>query len=470
MARNIILLVTDTLRVARTQDGQIETPLPRLTQRLGPKGHFLPLVSSSSWTVPSHGVLLRGGDPWDYAAPWAGRDSCANGRSLAGAWKELGGTALALAANPVIVSNPGLTRGFDLESAGVEQPVVRMGVHYFDRIDHRYRAAWQSGEDAGPPALSGQPAPSADRAMIARVARAVASPLKRRMSADVLDSRLRAVLRGAARSQPLLLFVNLMEAHEPYPFPDEGNGRSEYHGLNLPTFNLGYHFDHGSNWGRADPRSLRQAYWHWADQLDQGILRVLDVLESTGALSDCLLVVVSDHGQDLGEHSFVGHGRYLHDELTEIPCWIYDSHGEGVEAPPAPNLLSADHRVLHDLLERSIESGESGRALKQLTQRLRDPGQAAVSYCDRLTPRARARDKKFQYYQQLRVRIGSGSVEYRRHHPVGSWEQTAMQVAPNEEAGLLSEAERLLRDVPWLPGTPGSSPSDVDVRLRSWGY
>ena len=58
---------------------------------------------------------------------------------------------------------------------------------------------------------------------------------------------------------------------------------------------------------------------------DAGVRRVddalgdfLDWLESTGRLRDTAVIVTSDHGESLGERSFVGHGE-LYDNQLHVP-------------------------------------------------------------------------------------------------------------------------------------------------------
>ncbi|HYG62929.1 MAG TPA: sulfatase-like hydrolase/transferase, partial [Thermoanaerobaculia bacterium] len=56
--------------------------------------------------------------------------------------------------------------------------------------------------------------------------------------------------------------------------------------------------------------------------LDRQVGRLLDFLESRGALDDTLVVLVADHGESLGEHGIVFRHVGLHDTTTHVPMMI----------------------------------------------------------------------------------------------------------------------------------------------------
>lgn len=54
---------------------------------------------------------------------------------------------------------------------------------------------------------------------------------------------------------------------------------------------------------------------------DKHIGELLNRFEEYGLLDNTLVVLVSDHGEGLGEHGFVGHGRWLTESVVRVP-WI----------------------------------------------------------------------------------------------------------------------------------------------------
>ncbi len=55
---------------------------------------------------------------------------------------------------------------------------------------------------------------------------------------------------------------------------------------------------------------------------DQVLQRLWDALEERGRAEDTIVVIVSDHGEGLGQHGDLGHGRLLHDELLRIALLV----------------------------------------------------------------------------------------------------------------------------------------------------
>ena len=70
-----------------------------------------------------------------------------------------------------------------------------------------------------------------------------------------------------------------------------------------------------------------------ANRYDNGVLqadafmeRIFGILGEKGYLKNSIVVILSDHGDGLGEHGHVGHTRFLYQEDTHIPLLIYDEH------------------------------------------------------------------------------------------------------------------------------------------------
>lgn len=86
--------------------------------------------------------------------------------------------------------------------------------------------------------------------------------------------------------------------------------------------------------------------------LEDTDLRVGALLNALGEhRKDTLVVVTSDHGELLGEHDRVGHGRHVWEALTWVPLLADHPHldGEREALPPAAN-----NAMLPDLVTRSL--------------------------------------------------------------------------------------------------------------------
>ncbi|MBD3385658.1 sulfatase-like hydrolase/transferase [candidate division KSB1 bacterium] len=67
---------------------------------------------------------------------------------------------------------------------------------------------------------------------------------------------------------------------------------------------------------------IRQLYIGEIHYVDDNIGRLLATLDELGIYDDCLLVVLSDHGEEFWEHQGFAHGHTLYQELLHIPLII----------------------------------------------------------------------------------------------------------------------------------------------------
>jgi arylsulfatase A-like enzyme len=133
---------------------------------------------------------------------------------------------------------------------------------------------------------------------------------------------------GAVRPDPFFLFLHTYETHHPYT-PDAETLApfdADYRG-DLPD-RVGLELLHAVNHGamRLDEDDLRHvvaAYDAEIRSVDAALGRLLDFLRSEGLYDRTLLIVTSDHGEEFGEHGFVGwHSHSLHDELLRVPLVV----------------------------------------------------------------------------------------------------------------------------------------------------
>ena len=97
------------------------------------------------------------------------------------------------------------------------------------------------------------------------------------------------------------------------------------------------------------------------EDTDQRLGQILSALQPLG--TDTLYIVTSDHGELLGEHDVVGHGRHLWEPLTHVPLVVGGVSG-------LPDRLSID--AIPDLVTRltAVEAQWPSQAA---------PGRALVS-------------------------------------------------------------------------------------------
>jgi arylsulfatase A-like enzyme len=131
--------------------------------------------------------------------------------------------------------------------------------------------------------------------------------------------------------RPFFAFLNFFDAHEPY-FPPDSVKRAMPPGSRWDDFN---HFVglipgttalRNEKWA-MDPaeQAAHAAGYHAAIlRMDREIQRMLDELERRGALDNTVLIVASDHGEQLGEHGLYNHNNSLYLPALHVPLMVLD--------------------------------------------------------------------------------------------------------------------------------------------------
>jgi arylsulfatase A-like enzyme len=153
---------------------------------------------------------------------------------------------------------------------------------------------------------------------------------------------------------PFFLYVHAIDPHAPYEPPEDL--RRRFAG-NVPSGSGSLakleEIYRALDRRRPEARGLvaRMAPLYDAEiaGIDRSFGILLDELDRRGRLDQTLVVVISDHGEELGEHGGLGHGRTLYREVLDVP-WIVrlpgQTAGRRIATPAAhldvlPTILAA---------------------------------------------------------------------------------------------------------------------------------
>jgi hypothetical protein len=305
----VIFVVMDTVRADRTSLCGYKHPTTPTLEKLAELGASYACNSHSpaTWTLPSHASFFTGRDLDDHQAGAGGGTQAmpwGNVTPLSNRWPTLaeemsvrGYQTLLLSGNPVVTERMGLTRGFDHAVSAETYPEMQ---------DHR------------------------------------------------LAVRLKQMLRDPALKpdQPLFVFVNVADAHAPWTGIPEGVGFLPARGpLSAEPGRQRYEAQ------AMDEEEAARWLSHLSDVYDFAILRadrslflLLDVLRSEGRLDHGYrLVITSDHGEYLGEHQMVEHGRsHLYEPVTLVPLVYLSTEGHVDLPQDAPSI------VVHSLVRDGV--------------------------------------------------------------------------------------------------------------------
>ncbi|MCB1183063.1 sulfatase [bacterium] len=287
---NIVLVVLDTVR----EDVAARDPAARpvLAALAAESTVFTNAWATAPWTVPSHASMFTGllaaGHHCTHQNPRLDADKT----TLAELLGQAGYATAAFYSNPWLSDRTtGLLRGF----ATVQEAPVQGGVA-------GDAGTWR-GDQGG-------------RASV---------------------GWFRRWLRSRGPEQPFFAFVNLLEAHLPYDPPADVRRHllPQRDPDDLVTGEWGMEYQAGLHaFGEVDWARHRDLYWGDVATVDGLLGGIVAALTEAGHVEDTVLIVCSDHGENLGDHGLVDHQFSLHESLLAVPLIVR-----------APGLLAAGERT-----------------------------------------------------------------------------------------------------------------------------
>lgn len=152
----------------------------------------------------------------------------------------------------------------------------------------------------------------------------------------------------ADASEPWFLWTQYMDVHGPYlpggDFTYWNKFRAEWlwrkAAVNSP--------DEVTD---AQHEELRRNYRKEVEYLDEQIGRLFEYLREDGGLSNTIIIVVGDHGDEFYEHSDYGHSNLAYDELTNVPLLLKFPDDSDLEQPQRINELVRCIDILPSVLD-----------------------------------------------------------------------------------------------------------------------
>jgi arylsulfatase A-like enzyme len=296
-APNVVLIVLDTVRTeSLSLYGYPKPTTPELERLAKTAVVFDAAIAPAPWTLPSHASMFTGHWPHELSADWK---------------SPLDSTYPTLA--DVLRARGYVTEGF------VANLIYGSAVHGLNRGFIGY-------EDF--PVSAGQTVLSSSLgAMISsdsRLRRVIDNHriLGRKTAGEVNGEFLSWLSHRDQR--PFFAFLNYMDAHEPYlpPAPyDTQFGpprqRTNFVHSTIDAFRPG-------KWAMSPKEAKIEVgqYDGAIAYIDHEVGRVVSELQTRHLLDNTLLIVVSDHGEHLGEHRQFGHGNSLYRQVIGVPLVI----------------------------------------------------------------------------------------------------------------------------------------------------
>jgi arylsulfatase A-like enzyme len=305
---NVVLVVFDALRADRLGCYGYGRPTsPHLDAFASDAVVFEKAVSPGVWTVPSHASMFTGLYVTQHGARFGFDRLWLDDRfvTLAELLRERGYQTMALSNNPIVSPVTNLTRGFERFQIPREMDSsVRMVMLYsYVRFFGRFTSL---ASVVGPWLIEDPGGRTTTR----------------------LASRW---LAQRDRSRPAFLFINYMETHDPYQPPlayrrefvrSEDLPRSYWTGLDDDSLRWRYALAGKPVFTPQDIRILSDLYDARLREADDRFADLMRALAAQVDLDNTVVIVVSDHGENLGDHGLVGHQFSVHDTVAHVPLIV----------------------------------------------------------------------------------------------------------------------------------------------------
>ena len=192
-----------------------------------------------------------------------------------------------------------------------------------------------------------------------------------RKNASTINQEFLGWLDQRTLDRPFFAFLNYFDAQDPYLVEFEP---AQPFGLRPRTPEERYLLRdwHLADMSKVTPQQVQMARDCYDDclaELDRGLGRMLERLESRGLARTTWIVVTSDHGEAFGEHGRFGHGNSLHQQVTHVPLLIIPPLED---APGTPSVINTPVSLrdlpatIMDLVGVDSETAFPGSSLRQL--------------------------------------------------------------------------------------------------------
>ncbi len=376
---NVLIVVWDTVRADRLSVYGYDRPTtPRIAKWAEEAKVYEEARSAGIWTLPAHASLFTGLPPESTGADerWLWLDG--QHTTMAEWFGERGYDTFTFAANTLLSGDTNLVQGFDTQWNTFKGRVKPMAMAMTKKkliprdVSNELTPGWS------------EPEHGANNAEWKRALYKEAAPLVGRGFVKWVDER-------AAPERPFFAYINLMEAHTPRIPTMEARQqvmddeelielglRTDAGHINLHFYNFGKH-----DYTDRELEAINGVYDATLVDLDNATADLFAALDERGILDDTIVVLTSDHGENLGDHHLFNHRFALYESLLHVPLMIrYPTKLEpgrveepvatldlfatladlaGVEAPdlPSQSLLSSSRSPISYMavpLEREIKT------------------------------------------------------------------------------------------------------------------
>lgn len=317
--QNVLLVVIDTARADVVHEMMEEGHLPGLRGLADDGLDFRNAVATSPWTLPSHASLFTGQRASDHGAHAADKMFDPEVPALAERLRSDGYRTYGISGNIWVSAEFGFDRGFD-------------------NLSMKYDRFWDGANLSGVSRANSVPEKvrefarvTSPRTFPATLANGVYTKLlagrRDKGAANTTRRTRRWLRRNGADPEPFFYFLNYLEPHLPYEPQAEfaerflPDGVSYDEAREIPQDAWGYVAGR-REYSRQEFEALRALYKGELRYVDRQIALLVEELEAQGLRDETAIVVVGDHGENIGDHGLMDHQYCLYQTLLHVPLFV----------------------------------------------------------------------------------------------------------------------------------------------------
>ncbi len=263
--------------------------------------------------------------------------------------------------------------------------------------------------------------------------------------------------RRPTKDQPFLAYLNMMEAHTPRIPSMEGrkavmtDPQQIELGLSTDQGHINLHFYNFDKYDytEAELAAINGVYDAALWDLDQATHTLMQGLEARGLLDNTIVVLTSDHGENLGDHHLFNHRLAMYESLLHVPLIIRYPEGLEPGREDAPVSTLDLYATLADLADVPTPPGLFSESLKRdkfapPVAFMALPLEREIRTVQKVFP-----DVKVEPWIRTGHAVRSGEHKYVHWENTGATELFDLGEDPGEGQNLSGKS------VPWLEGLEG---------------
>lgn len=300
---NVVFIVLDTVRKDRISVYDSSVDFTENLESFAEEATvFEDAVSQAPWTLPSHASMFTGTYPWEHEATQKQLYLDTDKELLAERFKEEGYSTACFTSNTWVSPYTGMTKGFDHINnffAALPSSLMSTKTEKLWRTLNHGRGEWFMEK-------------------IMKLGEKLHWGFENNSKTPKAITKAENFVKDS--EDDFFLFLNFMDAHLPYTPPEEYR---EKHAPNVDMTEICQKaHNHNAGIEEADFDASSKLYNAEIDYMDDQLGELFEFFNEEGLEQDTIFIVVSDHGENIGEQDMFGHQFSVSEQLVSVPLMI----------------------------------------------------------------------------------------------------------------------------------------------------